>query len=1176
MPWKWLSLSTGSFSSIPEPGELIGPWRVLREAGRGGMALILEVEHIESGIRRAVKMMLPTARPDEVAKRFRGEFRALSRLSHPGVLRVYEVGVYQDRPYFVMELLEGQELRVEVEGWVELAPTERYRRAERVLIQVARALEYIHGRGLVHRDITPSNIMMLPDGTAKLMDFGVVKEPGGDLTLQGEVVGTVAYIAPEQIMGEAVDARADLYSLGAVFYLMLTGRRPFNARSLSGYLEKHLNRPVRPPRELLPTLPERLNDVCVRLLAKDPADRFASATHLLHVLEAGGGERLETEAGAVWAPRLAGRTAELAAVRAAVGRLARGVGGVLLIEGEPGMGKTQLAEEALTSARQHGLSVSRANNSSPSQPAFLGFRPLLDDLLQESGRAPSAVLEAAFLRPLREGETVERLAVCAAFKDLVPADNPRLVLLDDVGRADAGTLELLTYLSRALLKMGGAPLLFVLTRLPPHGADPLAELREAAGGSFSEVHLGPLTPSAVEDLMLGLVRDTPAARILASRLHREGEGSPYNIGEMVRALAVSGVLVPGEDGGRGSLVLDEAEVTRAVLPVPPNQRDALLARLGPMSEDARRVAEVLAVARHELGLGLVMSAAQQEEERALQSLDELIEALAARERRVGGTERFELAQNRLRDVLLAETPTDRLVGVHRRLAEALEQQHRREIPSVVEELAWHFEKGLVPAKAFPYLVAAAEELMSRGFVVEALDYLDRALVSEHQARQFVTLDEADRRLARLLLRRATALYHLGRWDDAGREAGRADALARQVGDAVLLAGINTELGRIARRRHDLDAAERHLGLAREHARAARDRQLEILPVYEHGGLLWARGDLEGARRCWVEVLALAESCSDDRSLAMGYNGLALLALCKGHVSEARDHLSKAIALCERHGLVEQLGICRNNLVEVYHLTGHLQRGLALAETTVTQAREMGHRYGIGLGLFVRALMLTDLGRLAEAEDNAREALLVHRALDNHEDALSSLILLVRVALERSRLVEAAALLDECQQLMDRYDAEGYAPLIFAWKACVLAEQGSDAEARAALSAAQREPGRTWPHQQVRLGLSVSRAWRLLGEREMSFAEALAALELSERCGFKYYVLLARLFAARTAPDAEQAARHESLARAMARSLAAGLPRADSDRFVEQFTSQPGSSREVVASILSRINESNMK
>ena len=225
--------------SVPKPGEIIGLYEVREEIGRGGMATILDAVHQETGEVRALKLMLPGAHTEEVKERFQLEHQTLSRLDHPGILKVFEFGTHGDRPYIVMERIQGRELGVLVEDWRELPSSERFELTQRILTEVAEALEYIHEQGLVHRDVTPSNIMVVEDGTIRLMDFGVVKDPGADLTVVGEVVGTVAYIAPEQITGTRVDARTDLYSLGAVLYLMLTGRRPFSARTMAGYLDKH-------------------------------------------------------------------------------------------------------------------------------------------------------------------------------------------------------------------------------------------------------------------------------------------------------------------------------------------------------------------------------------------------------------------------------------------------------------------------------------------------------------------------------------------------------------------------------------------------------------------------------------------------------------------------------------------------------------------------------------------------------------------------------------------------------------------------------------------------------------------------------------------------------------------------------------------------------------------------
>ena len=142
--------------------------------------------------------------------------------------------------------------------WDTLSPTERFAKTRQILIELAQALDYIHQLGWVHRDITPGNIMIHPDGSIKLMDFGIVKFLGNELTAVGEMIGTVAYMSPEQIKGDQIDARADLYSFGTCLYFMLTGKRPFSARTLPGYLDKHLNHKPTPPQHHTPMVPQDL------------------------------------------------------------------------------------------------------------------------------------------------------------------------------------------------------------------------------------------------------------------------------------------------------------------------------------------------------------------------------------------------------------------------------------------------------------------------------------------------------------------------------------------------------------------------------------------------------------------------------------------------------------------------------------------------------------------------------------------------------------------------------------------------------------------------------------------------------------------------------------------------------------------------------------------------------
>jgi len=1148
---------------LPGPGDHIGEYRVVRERGRGGMAAVLEVEHVPSGDKRAIKLLLPSRGSEDLARRLIREHRALSRLDHENVVEVFEVGTLDGYPYFVMELLEGRELAEIVVDWQRLPPSERFRRARKVLIAIARALEHIHSRGLVHRDVTPSNVMVLSDGKIKLMDFGVVKEPGDEQTTVGEVIGTIAYIAPEQIQGGPIDQRADLYSMGAVFYLMLTGRRPFNARTLAGYMDKHLHRAARPPRELVPTIPELADQVCIRLLAKKPADRFSSATHLLHVLHASvppgpGPDQVG------WSPALVGRAAEMARIRAVLhpmlfGRRATAQpagrpGSVIIIEGDDGMGRNRLAGEVDLLARRHGLIVTRSRALEGEQRAYETFRPLYEDLLSE-GAAGHPALAATFGDDrAHAGLRVERYAVMKAFADLLATTEPRVLVLHELQRAEHGSIELAEYLIRNLVNAAARPLTLVLTRRAEDiEDDPLAGILsgDSTGIPSERIHLHPVPQAAVEELLLAIVADSPLVRPLAARIHTEGAGSPFIIAEMIRALVEAGHITPPKSrGGRGRLILSAADVRQGSLPVPGSLREVLRERLAPLDDVAHHVAAALAVSRGSLDISMLVATCRLDEPTVLKGVDSLLRARLANERAVDGDERIGLVRNRVRDVILERIDPAQLQAMHHRLGDATEHRYRRNSEAVVESLAQHYVAGNVPAKAMPYLLQAARKLIKRTFVAQGLTLLDRALQIEPEARRTFTLDDADRRLAELMLERAQALSHLGQWPEARKSITEADELARDLGDLGLQARTATELAVQARRHLQLDEAQTQLRRALQLAEVLGDKRLQILPLYEYGAVQWSLADLDAAANYFTQALASSEAYQDERSLALGTNGLGLISLCKGQSADARRYFEQSMEVCDKHGMMERLTIARINLIEVFHLTGNFRRGLQLADRTVAHAREVGHRFGIALGLRYRSLVLTDIGRIVDAVDNAEEALRLARQLGSAQDTLSTLIMLLRCRLVRGDGTEIMPMLNEALAMVDLADAEGFQPILHVWRARFLAKSGDIEEAHAALDTALRAPSRQWPHQKARLQLNLARAYELLGEEERALEAAELGLRVADACGFRYYAMRARQVLARMQPEEVARGRHVRVASALARSLAAGMPRIDMERFLD--------------------------
>jgi tetratricopeptide (TPR) repeat protein len=1115
--------------------------------------LVYAVRHEDTGRSCALKLLLAHVDGAEARERFQREFRALSRLDHPNVIRVYGSGMLGDRPFYVMELLAGHDLKREMELWQDLALVERFRRAEDVLLQVSAALAHIHALGLVHRDVSPSNVFVLHTGDVKLMDFGVVKEPGTDLTSVGELVGTVAYIAPEQFTGERVDERADLYSLGAVLYVMLTGRRPFHARTLAGYLEKHMHRAPRPPKEIVPSLPEHLDEACLRLLAKSPADRFASADHLLHFVKRGAPISADVRGGR-WPHRTVGRASELALLREAVSALQGGKGGVLLLEGPAGSGKTRLVDDISQHAEGRSLPVFTGVCSRSAGRAFSGYSQLYESLVAQGRVAPAEVLGRVFdaQEVGSSSAPVERYAAFAAFLELVRGQGPAVVVLENLQRADASSLALTEYLVRNMLGLASDPVLFLLSRWPvSDGPDPLASLvsGESTGVPVQRVALGPLGVPAVEDLLLSIVPGDRRAGDLARRVHREGAGNPHFIVEMIRGF-VDERVIEVDKHGFARLRKDIGEITRSGLPLPLTLRHALQERLEPLSDDARRLGIAVAMARQEVGFELLASVTGMDEDELVEVVEELVEAGVVRHQRVGDEDRLDISQSGLRDVLLDSLDTAERQRLHRAIGRALERLWRNRLGPVLEVIAWHFEQGELPAKAYPYLVRAGEHLMSRSLMTEALTAFDRALRLECVAREYLLLDEADRALARLMLARSRAFTHLGRWEEADTEVLTAHRIAAELEDDHLLAQTHYELGTMHRRRTDLDAADEHFTQALTLAQKVGDARLEIAAINRKGGLRWACDDLEGAKRAWIQVLALGETTQDRRSVAAGYGGLGLMAICRGQSAEARRYLEQACREYEALGAVDALIITRINLIELYHLTGNLRRGLELADKAVAQSREIRHEEGVALGLRYRAMILVDLGRLREARSHVEDALQRVSDQGNVEEQLGCYASLARIALYREDFAEAERWLDKAEPLLFRYDLEGIAPILHAWRARVRAEQDDVEGCRAAIERADALDVRRWSLHLVRSDLSIARALARAGLLAEALVRVEQALKMADAAGYRFYTFKARALLARIVRDPADADRHARVARALARSLAANLSTKDAQSFLE--------------------------
>ncbi len=260
-------------------------FKVVRKLGRGGMGTVYEAQDPALERRVAIKTLTTDAFADaESRKRFEREARAAAKLQHPNIVTIYELGNFgrKDKPYIVMEYLEGSDLTSFIGGEHPMA----FGEALDVAAQLCRALDFAHQHDVVHRDVKPSNIRLLDDGRVKIMDFGIARIEGGDqITRSGVMVGTPHYMSPEQIKGGKIDGRSDVFSAGCILYEMLAGRRPFHGDTAPTVLYKIVNEPPPPLLKKKPNLPQEVEDVLNRALAKNPEDRFQSAGEMAAELD---------------------------------------------------------------------------------------------------------------------------------------------------------------------------------------------------------------------------------------------------------------------------------------------------------------------------------------------------------------------------------------------------------------------------------------------------------------------------------------------------------------------------------------------------------------------------------------------------------------------------------------------------------------------------------------------------------------------------------------------------------------------------------------------------------------------------------------------------------------------------------------------------------------------------
>lgn len=839
----------------PRVGGKVGPYRLEAALGSGGNATVFRATGPD-GAAVAVKVLHPHSVGTEHARRFTREYRALARLDHPNIVRVIEAGVEDGYPWIAMELVEGPDLDAVLARWAREDPQDRFERAERVLRGLCEALAHIHERGLIHRDLKPANVLIDGDGRPRLSDFGVVKDQGGNataLTRHGNLVGTIAFMAPEQITDDPIDARTDLYSLGAVLYVMLTDRKPIEADSITGFLTRHLTQVPTAPSAIRPDVPRRLEAVCERLLYKDKGQRFPTARAVLAALDA----REDPD----HLP-LRGRDPLLAAIRDRLAALRDGVGGVLAIVGPDGSGRTATLREIAALAQQADLPVASAEGGSRNP-----ITTLLRALTPEAAAEPAA----QHLRAL--ADSIRGI--------------PTVMIVDDVDRLHPKMAEALGRLVHKLVAVEVEPLLLAIAaRAAAPGAKPLID--GEVSGIPAEVH--PLGGLARDDLLLALrdrgLRGTTASA-LARRLLGDLGGLPGAVDRQLGALLAAGWL--RRDDGRLVAALPLAEINRRPLPVPEAARDALEIRFAALDPEALALAETLAVLGRPGEPNLVCQAARASSSAVARLIDEgLVETIDD-----DGERALRFSAPWAAATLFADIHPVRRQGVHAALAEAL--GGRGGLSTLVEQ-ARHHEAAGQPAAAYPLLARAARIASREHRLSQVLELTNHALRLAPAAERALQPAAAIELRGKISLLRGEAMLARGDWAEAQSPLEQALVAARLQGQPATVGRAAAGLGRALYHRDALDDAAPLLTEALDACpEGSADRGYALRALAD---LHLRRGDLRAAEELWTQAAARATTPDGE---ARAGRGLAHLRVLQGRLTEAAGLLDRADSLLQTAG-----------------------------------------------------------------------------------------------------------------------------------------------------------------------------------------------------------------------------------------------------------------------------------
>lgn len=981
--------------------------------GRGGQGAVFRCIDTRTGEAVAVKALLRAE--GGAIPNLRREVRALQELHHPGVVRVLGSGEQAGLPWYAMEIVDGEPLMQHCrrrghggEG------AHEQRAALTALRRVCEVLAYLHGEGVIHRDLKPQNILVTAAGRPVLVDFGLAGrfshiKGREELTARAAVGGTISYMSPEQIAGLPTDARTDLYAVGCLLFEILAGRPPFVADTPYALLMAHYKEPAPAPSCFAPGLDGRLDALALGLLKKLPRERIGYAGTVASILaEVGARDGMFVDAPAprpyLYRPDLSGRGQALEIIRSAVGRLAGGAGGVIFLIGESGIGKTRCAIEAVRIADELELAVLTGECEEGGRTALAAFRrPLLqlgDHCLAQGKEATHAVFAA---RGRVLGAFQPAIAALPGIAELPPppelpglaavlrvqqfvvetlrahaATTPLLLVVDDLHWAEELSVAVLEHLID-VISSESLPILLLASVRQEAMTGALQRLIEQSGGTT--VALGRLSPPFVATMVGDMLALDPPPENLSAHIAEQTEGNPFFVAEYLRGAVDHGLLWRDEWGRwrvEDAVLVPGDASPYSPLPLPKAIRELVRKRLAALSAPARSLLQVAAavgpvVDEELLQVIVAKGAGPCRETLARVDVGGLLRELTWRQM----LEASEEGELRFSHARLVEAAYDEIEGaarteLHGVIADALGELPREGSPPLAA-MAHHYELAGRAAEARRDYELAATSPGARQAPHEAVEFLRRAADLWGQE----SSEAARRKRAELLILAAHGAGKLGRMGEA------AQVLLDAERDALLGKDDERALHALAMRVGILT----YLGDPRAAAEAARAVAVPTASgtskaagyLTNNVGLLhFTRGEVASAKAHLLRALEIRRKVADKAGAAGSLANLGMLAQCQGKSEEAAHRFRAAIEIYRELDLRLDLGHVIANLAHIYASRSASHQALPLVTEALQIARDTFDVPGEIVALLNLCNIQSALGDLSSALETAQKCLEVSK------------------------------------------------------------------------------------------------------------------------------------------------------------------------------------------------------